>query len=105
MRRRDAELLQRLRRLADSDSRERGQDPVGRLDQQDPRLAGVDALEVVLQRVTRELADLAGDLDPGRAAADDDERQLSVAVRALGRDLGALERVQDPRAHRDRALE
>ena len=45
------------------------------LDQHDARLVGVDVAEVRRQRVLRQLGDGAGELDAGRAGADDDEGQ------------------------------
>ena len=68
------------------------------------RLARVDRAEVALQRVARELADLAGHLDAGRAGADDDEGQLGA--RSSGRSRARpLERGQDARADGERALQ
>ena len=49
-----------------------------------------------LQRVVRDLAERAGELDAGRAAADEDERHPGAAPLGIGLPLGGLERDQDP---------
>ena len=94
----DAALLQRpLGRLAELGA-ERRQHLAGGVEQDDPRLAGVDAAEVLAQRAVGELGDLAGHLDPGRAGADDDEGQQPLdLLLGLGQ-LGELERAEDPAA-------
>src|SRR5206468_4871093 len=56
---RDAELLERTLRLRRQLRRERGQDAVDGLDEQDARVPRIDVAEVATQRVARELADLA----------------------------------------------
>ena len=62
-------------------------------------MPGVDRPEVLLQRAVRELGDLAGHLDAGRAGADDDEGQQVVDVLAAGgAELGHLEGAEDPAA-------
>ncbi len=64
----------------------------------------VSAIAVVaVQRVARELGDLARHLDAGRAAADDDERQPRCARLRVVLDLGRLEGREDPRAQVERA--
>ena len=68
--------------FAESFGGKRGQDAVDGLDEQDPRRPRVDVPEVAAQRVARELADLPGHLDAGRACADDDEREPGVARRS-----------------------
>ena len=81
------------------------QDARTRFDQHDARLARVDAAKIVGQRFTREFGDRAGELDPGRAAADDDEGQLRRAQRSVALAFGALEGHQNSPAHRGRVLE
>ena len=53
--------------------------------------ARVDRAKVAAQRVARQLGDLAGHLDAGRAGADDDERQPGAAPRGVVVELGRLE--------------
>ena len=56
------------------------------LEQEHARLARIDAAEVARQRVEGDLADGAGELDAGGAAADDDEGEplaLHLGVVAL----------------------
>ena len=76
--------------------REGGEDPVARLDEQDPALGRVDRAEVPAQGVAGELGDLPRHLDPGRPGADDDEGQQRLAVLVVGLDLGVLEGREDP---------
>ena len=56
--------------------------------------ARVDRAEVAAERVARELGDLAGHLDAGRAGADDDEGEPGRAPLGVGLDLGGLERAR-----------
>ena len=74
---------------ADRSTRRVGrQDPVHRLDEDDPGVGRVDRAEVAPERVVGDLAERARQLDPGRAAADDHERHPlgpSVADRARAR--------------------
>src|SRR5579872_1092516 len=66
-----------------------------RLDQDDPRLLGVDIAEVGRERVLCKLGDGAGEFDAGRAGADDhkgQERRAPLRVFLL---FGALEGNQD----------
>ena len=46
------------------------------------------------QRVAAHLADRAGELDTRRAAADDDEREMSAACIGVGLALGGFERLE-----------
>ena len=57
------------------------QDPVERLDEEDPGVRRVDRAEVAPQRVAGDLAQRAGQLDAGRAAADEHEGHPSLAPR------------------------
>ena len=52
-----------------------------------------------------ELDDGAGELDAGRAAADDDEGEQRLAGLGIGLELGFLERQQQPAPHRRRVLQ
>ena len=56
----------------------------------------VDRAEVTLQRVPGDLAEGAGQLRPGRACADHDERHPFGATNRVGLPLGGLERNEDP---------
>ena len=65
------------------------------LEQEHARLARIDAAEVARQRVEGDLADGAGELDAGGAAADDDEGQpLALHLGVVGHALGLFERRQ-----------
>src|SRR6185503_17522666 len=81
------------------------QDPIGAFYQYHARPGRIDAAELALQRVPRDLRQRAGQLDAGRAAADDDEREASRAPRGIGLALGALEGEQDARADVERIFE
>ena len=48
--------------------------------QNDPRFAGIDRAEVADQDVPGDLGDCPGQLDPGRAAAHNDEGQKRAAA-------------------------
>ena len=74
----------------------RRQDPVHRLDEDDPGVGRVDRAEVALQRVPGDLAERARQLGAGRAGADDDERHPFRAADRVGLALGGLERDEDP---------
>ena len=70
------------------------------------RGARVDRAEVAAQRVARELGDLAGHLDAGRAGADDDEGEPRGArCAASGSTSAASNARQDAAADDERALE
>ena len=98
-----AEPSQRRLGLPRQRRREGGQHAVGSLDQQHPRPARIDLAEVAAQDIARQLRDLAGDLDAGRAGADHDERQpRAPAVRILLQ-LGRLEGGEDAAADVERA--
>ena len=95
---RHAELLQLAPRRRRSAGRIARQDPVHRLDEDDPGVGWVDRPEVAPERVVRDLAERAWQLHAGRPAADDDERHPLAA--ALG-DVLALRRLEgdeDPAA-------
>ncbi len=74
---------------------QRRQQPRARFHQDDARAARVGDPEVARDDIHRELLDRAGQLHPGRAAADDDEGQVRLA---LGRDP-----TRSPRARRSAA--
>ena len=61
--------------------------------------------EVPRQRLARDLGERAGELDAGRTAADDDERQQRLAPGGIGFALRALERQQHAAANLERVLE
>ena len=66
--------------------------------QHDPDRRGVDAAKVASQAPCRQLSDLPGELDPGRAGADDNDRQPELSVTRGRRALGELEGAVDPPA-------
>ena len=112
--RRDAGLQAHRRRPSRSSERARllrqvgrvrRQHPIGRLDQQDARVARVDDAEVVLQGVVGDLAQRPGELDAGRPGADDDEGQPGLALGRIGLALGGLEGEQDAAADLGRVLD
>ena len=57
------------------------------------------------QRLARDLGERAGQLDAGRPAADDDERQQAALLRRVGLALGRLEREQHPPPHLERIVQ
>ena len=71
------------------------------LDEDDARVPRVDRPEVEHEHVPRDLGDRPGELDAGRAAADEDERQQRAAPRGIGLALGLLEGEEDPAADLD----
>ena len=79
----DAEPLEIAARRVAQRLRKRRQHGAARLDQQDARRRGIDVAEVARQRLPRDLRERAGQLDAGRAAADDDERQQRAAPRGI----------------------
>ena len=81
------------------------QDPIHRLDEDDRGVARVDRPEVALERVARDLAEGAGELDPGRAATDEHEgHPLAPPVR-VGFPFRGLERDEDAPPDLGRVLE
>ncbi len=65
----------------------------------------VDDAEVAAQRGVGDLAESAGQLDAGRSAAHDDERQQGPAFLGVRAALGPLERRQDAPSHRRGVLD
>ena len=86
--------------LADELGAERRQRHLAPVEEQHPGLVRVDAPELVPQGERRELADLPGQLDPGRPRPDESERQPAAALRRVRRGLRHLERPEDPPADR-----
>ena len=76
----DAEPLELALGRCRTPGRIRRQHAVHRLDEDDLRVRRTDRPEVTLERVARDLAERAGELDAGRAAADDHERHPLVAA-------------------------
>ncbi len=99
------ELLERPCGLRRERRRETRQHTVGRLDEQDAGVPRIDGAEVAAQGVAGELTDLTGHLDPGRAAADDDEGEPGLPPRRVGLPLGRFERREEPATDDERALE
>ncbi len=83
---------------------QRRQEALAGLHQDDARAARVGDPEVARDDVHRELLDRAGELDPRRAAADNDERQLRGARVRIRFGLRTLEGSQQPRADEGRLL-
>ena len=81
------------------------QDPVHRLDEDDPGVARVDGPEVAPERVAGDLAERPGELDAGRPAADEDEGHPRPAPLGVGLALGGLEGDEDPPADLGRVLD
>ena len=86
-----AEPLERSRGLRRKRRWEAREHPIGRLDQQDASGARVHGSEVAAERVARELGNLAGHLDSGRAAADHREREPARTPLRVRLHLGSLE--------------
>ena len=82
-----------------------GQDVRAALDQNDPRRVGMDASKVVCEGVARQLRQRPGELDAGRPAADDDERQEAPPAVGIRLQLGLLERQEHPAPDRQRIVE
>ena len=101
----DPEMLELALRGRGAVGRIGRQDPVHRLDQDDPRLARADRPEVAPERVVGDLTEGAGQLDAGRSAADQDERHPGAPSLGLGLALGGLEGDQDPPPDLGRVLE
>ena len=59
----------------------------------------------MLECSPRQFGDLAGDLDAGGAAADDDEREPRPTNVRVALELGHLERAEDPCPLRERVRE
>ena len=101
----DAEPLELPPRRVGQGLRVPGKHARGGLEQEHPRALGVDVAEVVRERVPRDLGDRAGELDAGRAAADDDEREQRPLLLRIALALGRLERDQDPPPDLERVLD
>src|SRR5262249_59248427 len=71
-----------------------------RLDQHDARLTRVDVAEVLWQRELRQFGDGAGELDAGRARADDGKGEQRLAPLGIAFAFGTLEGDQDAAAQR-----
>ena len=59
---------------------ERAEQRRASLEEQDARRAGIEMPEIARERLPRHLGERAGELDAGRASADDDERQQRAAA-------------------------
>ena len=101
----DAESLQLPLRRRRASGRVRRQHPVHGLDEDDLRVGGTDRPEVALERVAGDLAERPGQLDPGRAAADEHERHPLAAPLRVGLALGGLEGDEDLAADLGRVLD
>ena len=81
------------------------QHPVHRLDEDDPGVGRVDRPEIAPERVARDLAERARQLDAGRAAADEHERHPLAPPFRIGFALRGLERDEDAPPDLGRILE
>ena len=68
-------------------------------------VSGSNRPEVVRERVSRNLRQRAGQLDPGRSAADDHERQQPSLPRPVRLALRLLEREENPTSYIERILQ
>ena len=102
--RRDAQPFQRPVRLLRQRLRERREHAVAVLDQQDANLVVIEPREGS-PRLTRDLGDLAGELDAGWPGADDGERQPRGPALRVALDLGGLEGAIDARTDAERVVE
>jgi len=91
----DPDLAQPGLRLGAETVTERAQHRRGRVEQDDPGLARVDAPELVAQRAMRELGNLAGHLNPRRPCAHDHEGHQPGALFLVLGQLGHLEAAED----------
>ena len=102
----DAELLElRACRLAGEPVAEGGQRLVAAVERAHPHRRRVDRAELAAQAAHGQLADLAGELDAGRAGADDDDRQPLPPLRRVGRALRHLERAEDAAPQLERVVD
>ena len=67
--------------------------------------AGSNDAELAPQAACRELADLPGDLDAGGPGADDHDREPLLLLGEARRDLGHLERAEDPALQLERVVD
>jgi hypothetical protein len=74
---------------------ERREHGVGGLDEDDASGPGIEAAVVALQRPSRELGDLPGELDTGRTRSHHDEGQPRLPLGGVGFQLRHLERPED----------
>ena len=74
-------------------------------DEHDARRLGADVPEVLPQRLARDLGERAGQLDAGRSAADDHERQQAPLHGGVRLPLRRFERQQHPPPDLERIVE
>ena len=67
------------------------------LDQENPRVTGIDVAELMLQGVHRQLADLSGDLHTCRTGSHNHEGQQLLDLLWIVLHLGLLKRGKYPR--------
>ena len=101
----DTQILQALCTLRGEVLPEPRQHLLASVEEQDPGRAGVDLPEVVLEHSPRQLGDLPGDLDPGRAAPDDDEGEPPPPLLGVGLELSHLEGPEDPSPQLQRVVD
>ena len=92
----DAERLELARGRGLQPFRQRRQHARRRLDQADLDVGiGVEAAQAVADELARGVAELGGELDPGRPAADDREAQAPAAARAVARGVAVQKAAED----------
>ena len=96
------ELLPGRRRAA---RRERRQDPVHRLDEDDPGVGRVDRPEIALERVARDLAEGACEFDARRPATDEHEGHPLATPFRISFPFRGLERDEDAPSDLDGVLD
>jgi hypothetical protein len=68
---------------------------VAAVEEQDPRVAGVESPVLMVERVRRELPDLPGELDPGRPCTDQGEGEPLASLIGVAAALRHLEGAED----------
>jgi hypothetical protein len=84
---------------------ELAEQPRASLHEDHARARRIDAAKVPAEHGVAQVGDRAGELDPGRPAADDDEGQVRGAARLVELVLCELERAEDPAPHLGGLLE
>ena len=100
-----AEIAETLLGLLAERGRVGRQDALAALDQDDDRLAGIDAPEITPEHVTLDLGQRAGELDARGPATHDHEVEIRLPRHRVGLHLGELEGEQDAPPHLERILD
>ena len=99
----DAEALQLLRRLAGEPVAERGQRLLAAVEQEHSHRGRIERAELALEAADRQLAHLPGQLDPGRAGADDDDVSHLLPLGGVVLDGSAISKAPKIRRRSSRA--